>query len=192
MTENLLVLAAVVLLPLVPACILYRFLPSNTIVNGPFQGLNLQLTGAFGGYFLVLLAAFGFYHTLPDNHQPETEEIWTLRGKVPALVTNSNDLQLSVRPASTQIDEDGTFTMQILVPRRQGRLQLPTLIVQHPLYETVNVHFPVPGGLPIDCKIQNDEKNRTIDIPQDCLRLTKKDEATNSIFVTRVESISER
>src|SRR5690349_13472771 len=108
MTENLLVLAAVVLLPLVPACILYRFLPSNTIVNGPFQGLNLQLTGAFGGYFLVLLAAFGFYHTLPDNHQPETEEIWTLRGKVPALVTNSNDLQLSVRPASTQIDEDGT------------------------------------------------------------------------------------
>ena len=191
MTDNLLILAAVVLLPLIPAFILYRFLPSNTMVNGPFQGLTVQLTGAFGGYFLVMLGVFGFYQTLPNNDQ-SGDEVWTIIGRLQTPVTNLGDLQLSVRPASTQIDEDGTFKMRILVPRNQGKPELPTLIVQHPLYETVNVHFPVPGAPRPDCMTQLNDKDKTIVIPQDCLHLTKKEDSTPGAFVTKLESLPEK
>jgi len=188
--NNLVVLAAAVLLPLIPAYILYRFLPSNTLVNGPFQGLTVSLTGAFGGYFLVMLAVFGFYHTLPDNSNPG-DEVWTIRGKIQNPVTNLSDLQLSVRPATTQIDEDGTFSLRTLVPLNNGKPQLPTLILQHPLYETLNVHFPVAGAPPPECATQLNEKDKTIDIPQNCLNLTKKEDAQPT-FVSKLESVPEK
>ena len=63
------VLTAVLLLPLIPAFLLYKFLPSKTNVSGPFKGLNLKLTGAFGGYFLLVLTAIGVFFPLLKNEQ---------------------------------------------------------------------------------------------------------------------------
>src|ERR1700712_2293364 len=68
------VLAAVLLLPLVPAFLLYKFLPSRTSVAGPFKGLNLKLTGAFGGYFLLVLTAIGVFFPLLKNDQAKIIE----------------------------------------------------------------------------------------------------------------------
>src|ERR1700716_3283566 len=68
------VLAAVLLLPLVPAFLLYKFLPSKTSVSGPFKGLNLKLTGAFGGYFLLVLTAIGVFFPLLKNDQAKIIE----------------------------------------------------------------------------------------------------------------------
>ena len=55
----LLALTTILLLPLIPAFLLYKFLPSKTNVSGPFKGLNIKLTGAFGGYFLLVLTSLG-------------------------------------------------------------------------------------------------------------------------------------
>jgi hypothetical protein len=63
----LLHLATVLLVPLFPAFILYKFLPSKTMINGPFKGLNLNLTGAFGGYFLLVLVSIGLTHFVLNN-----------------------------------------------------------------------------------------------------------------------------
>src|SRR5450432_330204 len=68
------VLAAVLLLPLIPAFLLYKFLPSRTNVSGPFKGLNLKLTGAFGGYFLLVLTAVGVFFPLLKNEQSKIIE----------------------------------------------------------------------------------------------------------------------
>src|SRR6476619_1680989 len=68
------VLAAVLLLPLVPAFLLYKFLPSRTTVSGPFKGLNLTLTGAFGGYFILVLTAIGVFFPLLKNEQAKVIE----------------------------------------------------------------------------------------------------------------------
>jgi len=48
MADNFyLVLAAILLIPIIPAFILYKFLPaSETDVSGPYQGLSLKLKGA--------------------------------------------------------------------------------------------------------------------------------------------------
>src|SRR5665647_606192 len=68
------VLAAVMLLPLIPAFLLYKFLPSRTSVGGPFKGLNIKLTGAFGGYFLLVITAIGIFFPLLKNEQAKIIE----------------------------------------------------------------------------------------------------------------------
>lgn len=45
----------VLLLPLIPAFVLFRFLPSAANVEGPFKGLTIKLGGAFAGYFVTVL-----------------------------------------------------------------------------------------------------------------------------------------
>ena len=67
--ELIYLLAAVLLLPLAPAYLLYRTLPSDTGVTGPFMGLSIQLSGAFAGYFLLVLFSSGLIY----YQQPATE-----------------------------------------------------------------------------------------------------------------------
>lgn len=71
----LLHLATVLIIPLIPAFILYKFLPSKTMVNGPFKGLNLNLTGAFGGYFLLVLISIAFTHFVLTNQLSDNLKI---------------------------------------------------------------------------------------------------------------------
>jgi len=59
----------IVLLPLIPAFLLYKFLPSKTNAAGPFKGLNIKLSGAFAGYFILLLFGSGIAFPLLKNEQ---------------------------------------------------------------------------------------------------------------------------
>ncbi|HTS45817.1 MAG TPA: hypothetical protein VMH01_15565 [Puia sp.] len=60
-------LAAILLIPLLPAYIIYKFLPSRTAVKGPFRGLHINLTGAFGGYFLLVIITVGLFYYQSNN-----------------------------------------------------------------------------------------------------------------------------
>lgn len=59
MLEILTYLSAILLIPLIPALLIYKLLPSRTSVSGPFKGLSIQLQGAFGGFFLLVLISIG-------------------------------------------------------------------------------------------------------------------------------------
>lgn len=96
-----LVLAAILLLPLIPAYVLYKFLPvSETDVSGPYQGLSIKLKGAFAGYFLLVLACLGLYFFILNNKDRKTietlnqqlnqqkEQISLLRQQVNTAVTD--------------------------------------------------------------------------------------------------------
>lgn len=74
--QTLLLLSGIILLPLVPAYILYRILPSGAEVDGPFQGLKIKLTGAFGGYFVLAMLSFAVVHILlpPSSDFPKYQE----------------------------------------------------------------------------------------------------------------------
>jgi hypothetical protein len=52
-------IGAILLLPLIPAVILYKFFEQKTIVRGPFKGLRIDLAGAFAGYFLLFITCLG-------------------------------------------------------------------------------------------------------------------------------------
>ena len=61
------------LLPIIPAYILYKSLPSEAQVDGPFKGLNIKLTGAFGGYFLLVMISIAAFLAM-QNAKPEKTE----------------------------------------------------------------------------------------------------------------------
>ncbi len=68
-----LALAAILLLPLAPAFVIYKFLPeSDTEVAGPYKKLNLKLKGAFAGYFLLVLTGLGLQYFIMNRDQSDT------------------------------------------------------------------------------------------------------------------------
>lgn len=79
MTDNFfLVLAAILLIPLIPAFLIYKFLPaSDTDVSGPYQGLSLKLKGAFAGYFLLVIVALVLQYAVMNNKQEKRLEMLT-------------------------------------------------------------------------------------------------------------------
>lgn len=52
---NIIYLLLIVLIPIIPAFIFFKFLPGQADVDGPFKGLKIKLTGAFAGYFLIFI-----------------------------------------------------------------------------------------------------------------------------------------
>ena len=76
MTDNFyLTLAAILLVPIIPAYILYKFLPaSETDVSGPYQGLSLKLKGAFAGYFLLVIVGLVLQYAIMNNRQQKEIE----------------------------------------------------------------------------------------------------------------------
>jgi hypothetical protein len=83
MTDNFfLVLAAILLLPLIPAFLIYKFLPaSDTDVSGPYHGLSLKLKGAFAGYFLLVIVALALQYAVMNNKQEKRLEALTRDAK---------------------------------------------------------------------------------------------------------------
>jgi len=179
MTENLTYITILVLLPIIPAYILYRTLPSRAMVRGPFKGLNIQLSGAFAGYFLVLLLMLSFVYT--RLKLPRTEyEIWTIKGKISFMEDTSSiprrSILLFIRPPDPSTNEDGTFTMEILAKTEPAAVtKFPTLIVDYPGYVTANVDLnqkPAPFTRHYD-KTHNKETNEII--INDPILLAKQD-----------------
>lgn len=94
-----------VVLPMIPAFLLFKFLPkSQAGVEGPFKGLQIKLGGAFAAYFIIFIALYYLY-VEPDYSNKITSmenqilyleasnkklqkslgdqcEIWTIKGKV--------------------------------------------------------------------------------------------------------------
>lgn len=76
-------IAMVVLLPLVPAILLYRVIPSkkkDAQLTGPLKGFKLKLSGAVAAYFAVVLLVAWFYP--PPEFEPENVQIYRLRGQL--------------------------------------------------------------------------------------------------------------
>lgn len=133
-------LAAILLLPLIPAFLLYKFLPSKTNVSGPFKGLNLKLTGAFGGYFLLVLTAIGVFFPLLKNDQAkiiqqQREQIqelentvkgrqeWVMKGNI--VSTSPKQTKVFFDESGTSFYETGEFAMRFNADLQEGKAVLP-------------------------------------------------------------------
>jgi hypothetical protein len=140
--NDILIMTFAFLLPLVPAYLLYRLLPSRTKVNGPFKGLNLQLQGSFAGYFLLVLMAFGFVTTRPAPIA--IDEVWEVKGKLDyqgdAQAASNGRWEVRTLPANYSFVGDGTFVVRVPARRSaSGKRDFPILVFDVPEHETVSV-----------------------------------------------------
>jgi hypothetical protein len=162
-------MALAVVLPLLPAFILFKFLPSTGDVSGPLKGLNVKFGGAFGAYLVVFLALLAIrpqdlkhYHT------------WKVVGHIELAQAkdeeppNIHDVVVRVVPPHLAVMNGGTFAFDIpVLEDDQGNLDFPDLQLDLRSYQGITVPLSKRKDKPygsIDVKPAYDEKAKTITI----------------------------
>jgi hypothetical protein len=124
---NLFYLFIALLLPIVPAFVMFKFLPkSSADASGPFSGLKIKLTGAFAGYFILAI----FVALLP---RPKNDEVWTVKGMIKSdsagPILKSDELVINIEPPFVAVQADETFETKIPVSWKGGRRVFPALVI---------------------------------------------------------------
>jgi hypothetical protein len=147
----LLIMAAVLLVPALPAVAIYKLLPDQRVfVKGNFAGLRLNATGAFGGYvFLVLVAATIVRSDLSSERTTEYDT-WQVTGNV--RLADSSD---SIRQATiTLIPPLQTFV--VTGARAQFSFYTPMQRTNDLAAIEISVPNYVPAPYPIRYASQRD------------------------------------
>ena len=147
MDISIIYLLAGFLIPLIPAYVLYKTLPAETSVTGPFQGFKINLSGAFGGYFLLVLIAFGFSLKLiadsngkrieklsAENSALKTEnddlkiqyENWTIEGQVTGSLPEKTKLFVDAR--NTHFSSTGDFSSKLYLKTEKNSSAIPAAL----------------------------------------------------------------
>ncbi len=147
MNLSILYLLAGFLIPLIPAYILYKTLPAQTSVSGPFKGLTINLSGAFAGYFLLVLIAFAFtLKYMNDSTSKQLEKViaenenlkkqnsdlsslyehWTIQGQIAADLPEQTKLFVDAK--NTHIASTGDFTSSLYLKKEKGTEVIPTAL----------------------------------------------------------------
>jgi hypothetical protein len=149
MSSNVTYLLLWVIIPIIPAFVLFKFLKDAGGVRGTGKaaGFNWQLKGAFGGYaFIFLSLAAPIYKAIT----PPDEDWKTIRVEGTLQVGGSIDprsVSIVYRPPSAEINEvNGKFGLAVRVPKnsRPGDPS-PYLLVGADRHKPVSVPlFDIP------------------------------------------------
>lgn len=132
LSPGLVVLLVIIIAPIIPSYLLFKFLPSTAVGSGPFQGLRVNLSGGFAGYFLVLLMLLPIRGSFITSYDK-----WTVTGRIvdadgniikyldPRFVTYSG--------RSMKSDQSGNFTLEF-VTTSDGEYSFPDLYIHLPGY----------------------------------------------------------
>jgi hypothetical protein len=159
----LVVMAAEVLLPLIPAFILFKVIPSDATVTGPFQGFTVKLGGAFAGYFVMFLVLNHFFPPPESRYQ-----VWHIRGQAslegPDKLLESD---ISVQPIVQVVD--GTFRLDFPVEKNEaGVIEFPSLVINPVCHMYTSISLGTKpggfGGASPDVHVTSDVTARTIQV----------------------------
>jgi hypothetical protein len=139
---SLLILVCVILLPVLPAFLLFKALPSTAMVSGPLQGFTVNLGGAFAGYFAVVVLVIASHNILFPRPQPY--QVWELSGTV--TDENGNPIQplaatdVVFDPPLYQPDLGGAFSVTFpTIPAPGGGTTYPKLFISHSEYKPLPI-----------------------------------------------------
>ena len=120
MSDNILVVYAfIVLLPLIPAVLLFTVLRSSATVTGPVAGMKVSLGGSFGGYFVLFMVLVVHFKELPQV------ETWHVTGSLNVAANDAvPEIKLVPHPEPIQITGE---RFDIDVPHVKG-LPPPMLV----------------------------------------------------------------
>lgn len=130
------ILAVWVLLPLVPAILIFRLAPGNAItLTGPLANLTLNASGAIAAYFAVLVAIALFIGDIKQRAIPIPRQYWTVLGTIELEDTNgkparfqhhANKIKVITNPEIYVIDNN---TADLRIKVVEGEDGLPSIKV---------------------------------------------------------------
>jgi hypothetical protein len=175
-TLMLVSLAVIVLLPIVPAYLLFKFLPSRGDVSGLLQGLELKLGGAFAGYFALVVLILFQMPRLKDTLQDTRPEIWEVEGQL--TDENGNAIQplspadIQLEPQNLNFKPNGEFRATFATTVRPDGIgfEFPKIYVSHKDYGTVTISLGPPETADVFQK-QRDQAHHHISLNP--VKLTK-------------------
>ncbi|UCG43876.1 MAG: hypothetical protein JSU73_04455 [candidate division WOR-3 bacterium] len=166
----------VVLVPLVPAYVLFRILKSTATLKGPFQGLTLNLGGAGALYFAILMLLF---YTLKPWTAPEAiEECWTIEGAaVLDEPPQSGIMNVFVRARPPELDYVLRDTVGFEIPGAiPGPSQELKLLITADGY--CDELLPIPLSRRDSAAFEYDDKTRTVRVLEPITLERSSDEQT--------------
>lgn len=160
-------IACWILLPLVPAVMIYLIFPNTqTNLGGPFSGLTLKSSGAFSAYFVVLLASYPVWSSQAQDMRTLMRPTWEITGEVKVLnergeeidypVGEDSRLSISLKPELSEIDGK---EFSIFVPERDN--SVPKIVIHYRDYGAFSID---PDRPPRGVEVEVDKANHRIAI----------------------------
>ena len=140
MHSNILYLCVWLILPILPAYLFFKVIPSTANVAGPFKGLELKLGGAFAGWFLIFLVLYSKMCSLICKD--DVYEVWSIRGKIFNAQTNkpiSNDYNPEVVLYPPLAIRDGFFKFNIIGNRKNQAVDFPRIQINADEYSSMTL-----------------------------------------------------
>lgn len=174
--QKILLVTLITILPLIPAYILFKFLPAKSIVTGPFKGLNIDFSGATAIYFIIFVTIFTtsqFWQLEgQDNTDQKDFEVWEVEGQIKAEnVQNYGEegFKLTVIPEEKPL-RNGQFSVTILRERDNttDEMEFPALHIsdtdEEYMPRTISLQNNNGGLNTLDYNIQRIDSINTIRI----------------------------
>jgi hypothetical protein len=115
----LIVFASVLLLPMIPAILIYKLLPDQKVfVTGGFDGLKLNATGAFGGYLVLLVFANHMQSGIASGTKRTSQfDTWKIHGnvRVEDMQDSATGATITVFPPAQQVIKTGANSARFTV-----------------------------------------------------------------------------
>ena len=146
MWEKLLIYAILVLVPLIPAVVLFGTLKATAKITGTIAGIPMELGGSIAGYFAV--AAF-FAYVVGPHLYPQSARVVHVRGWMqfaPGAAPAAPDIHAELHPPDLDVRDGKTFDWPVTIV--EG---VPAAIVLQPVgYEgqTLFLTGESPFGAP--------------------------------------------
>lgn len=183
-TGNLFTLTVMILLPIIPALVLFKALPSTANMEGPLGSQKVKFGGAFAGYFGVLLAIFMFRNDWAPAPPQSAYQVWQVSGAIVdgngAPLEALQQGQFQVAPAVFVNRGAGRFEVTVVTtPGPTGNARFPSLSIAYPPYAEMPVDLESDAVGQGGVRVTRDAANHLIRIV-DPIRLKKLDQYVGS------------
>jgi hypothetical protein len=135
--NQLIVLSAIVLLPLIPAFILFKTLKSSAQVDGPLGGLKVSLGGSFGGYVALTVFIATYF-----AHMPRTTT-WHVEGELQFPEGSPSVINWQVHPPVFNVDGENKFSIDLPIA---DETKIPSIVIDANGYPSKTINLTDPDG----------------------------------------------